>query len=283
MTQIYTQCPFCQTSFKIAESQLSAANGAVRCGACLEIFSAPHNRITLKDSPLPTPENEAPVEIEDVSVEIEVEPNKPVEPVQINEKVELHQALAQLQDEESLETLQPEAIAAIDEPLEILHSGPHRSRLMSFSLILSNLLFILILLAQYGWANIETVMQDQRLNPVTDIFCQYLDCPEKRVLNLNFLATEDLFIRSHPTIDNALQVDFIFSNNASFEQNFPLAELSFTDTDNRLLASRQFTPLEYLPQDLGSFARMPANTSIQISLEIVDPGEQAINYSLNFK
>lgn len=35
-----TQCPHCQTSFRVSHAQLSVARGAVRCGACLQVFNA---------------------------------------------------------------------------------------------------------------------------------------------------------------------------------------------------------------------------------------------------
>ena len=35
-----TQCPHCQTSFRLKLSQLNAARGSVRCGACLQVFNA---------------------------------------------------------------------------------------------------------------------------------------------------------------------------------------------------------------------------------------------------
>ena len=35
-----TQCPHCKASFKVSDEQLNAANGKVRCGACLNIFDA---------------------------------------------------------------------------------------------------------------------------------------------------------------------------------------------------------------------------------------------------
>ncbi|WAD28243.1 DUF3426 domain-containing protein [Pseudomonadaceae bacterium T75] len=40
MTSFITQCPHCRTSFRLSRSQLSAARGVVRCGACLELFNA---------------------------------------------------------------------------------------------------------------------------------------------------------------------------------------------------------------------------------------------------
>jgi predicted Zn finger-like uncharacterized protein len=35
-----TQCPHCQTSFRVSHTQLSVARGVVRCGACLQVFNA---------------------------------------------------------------------------------------------------------------------------------------------------------------------------------------------------------------------------------------------------
>jgi len=35
-----TQCPACQTRFKVSEAQLAAANGLVRCGRCAHVFNA---------------------------------------------------------------------------------------------------------------------------------------------------------------------------------------------------------------------------------------------------
>lgn len=41
MTDAYvTQCPQCQTRFRVTVAQLGAAQGAVRCGTCLHIFNA---------------------------------------------------------------------------------------------------------------------------------------------------------------------------------------------------------------------------------------------------
>ncbi|MEX1236719.1 MAG: DUF3426 domain-containing protein [Pseudomonadales bacterium] len=37
---LITCCPYCDTSFRVTEAQLAVASGAVRCGACLQVFSA---------------------------------------------------------------------------------------------------------------------------------------------------------------------------------------------------------------------------------------------------
>ena len=59
-----TQCPHCQTSFRVSHAQLSVARGVVRCGACLQVFNAAKQLLEQragktaaepKPEPLPTP------------------------------------------------------------------------------------------------------------------------------------------------------------------------------------------------------------------------------------
>ena len=40
MADKVTCCPHCNTSFRITDSQLASAKGAVRCGSCLQVFKA---------------------------------------------------------------------------------------------------------------------------------------------------------------------------------------------------------------------------------------------------
>ncbi|UTH75078.1 DUF3426 domain-containing protein [Chromobacterium sp. IIBBL 290-4] len=53
-----TQCPNCQTRFKVNDAQLAAANGLVRCGRCSHVFQAPDHFVVtqpaLEPAPLPT-------------------------------------------------------------------------------------------------------------------------------------------------------------------------------------------------------------------------------------
>lgn len=43
-----TQCPHCQTSFRVSRAQLAVAHGAVRCGACLHVFNAAQQLLASK-------------------------------------------------------------------------------------------------------------------------------------------------------------------------------------------------------------------------------------------
>lgn len=55
-----TQCPHCQTSFRVTHHQLSVARGVVRCGHCLQVFNAAkqlleQNRANAPVVPAPVP------------------------------------------------------------------------------------------------------------------------------------------------------------------------------------------------------------------------------------
>lgn len=57
---LVTQCPHCQTRFRLTPAQLSVANGHVRCGACLEVFHAANAAVALAERPAPTEPPEQP-------------------------------------------------------------------------------------------------------------------------------------------------------------------------------------------------------------------------------
>lgn len=55
MSGLITRCPKCATAFNVTEAHLNTANGAVRCGSCLNVFNGRENLTsTLKRSPAST-------------------------------------------------------------------------------------------------------------------------------------------------------------------------------------------------------------------------------------
>ncbi|MBN6775855.1 zinc-ribbon domain-containing protein [Pseudomonas granadensis] len=65
-----TQCPHCQTSFRVSHAQLSVARGVVRCGSCLQVFNAAKQLLEQhagKDAltPVAPPQAEAPSPVVD--------------------------------------------------------------------------------------------------------------------------------------------------------------------------------------------------------------------------
>jgi predicted Zn finger-like uncharacterized protein len=63
-----TQCPHCQTSFRVTHHQLSVARGVVRCGQCLQVFNAAkqlleQNRVASDPASLAAPAAVTPVPV----------------------------------------------------------------------------------------------------------------------------------------------------------------------------------------------------------------------------
>ena len=64
-----TQCPHCQTSFRVSHSQLSMARGVVRCGACLQVFNAAQQLLNKSTETEQQPVADAPVAVVPEAVE----------------------------------------------------------------------------------------------------------------------------------------------------------------------------------------------------------------------
>lgn len=200
-----------------------------------------------------------------------------------DKKKEELQSLEELYDDEALATDGGIPLHTIrEEPIPI-YRQQSRSALITFALFFSNILLILGIAVQYAWANIDTYLREARFSPLTGLICNVADCPAVERFDISLFSTDQLLVNTHPSIPNALQIDFIFRNSADFAQAFPLVELSFSDLNRRLVANRLFTPEEYLQQDLQQFTQLMPNSSIQIRLEISDPGAEAINYSLTLR
>lgn len=416
MSALITQCPHCNTSFRVSAAQLNAAGGLVRCGSCLAVFSASDNEIRIKQpapqqlpgtipgfeefteaeetseeqdswqDPQPSPHDSefetqqsaadtvmddddaivkeflqdsdetstqenfahvassdteaadaAPAQVvhdedryqelddeeqdqestisahEDVnhislgdmrldddhavhSADQDDEPGTVPPPVRQwqashipatphtgkDEKVQVRKYLSSLADEESsLTPVDETQLEAFDEePLTFVARKSHSPgrTLLFFSL---NLLLLAGLAVQWLYWNRLTLEEHPRFAFLAPHVCKAFSCPEPvAVPVISALSSQQLQVRTHPRFPDALEVNFIFNNDSTTSQPFPNLELAFSDLNNRLLANRMFTPEEYLTPDLQQFGKMPPQTSVHVVLDLADPGEQAVNYSV---
>jgi predicted Zn finger-like uncharacterized protein len=124
--------------------------------------------------------------------------------------------------------------------------------------------------------------QNEAIRPWLENFCSKGPCGVSSRVNLESINAENLLVRSHPEISNALRVSLVVRNESEFEQAFPDLVLRFTDGENLPVAQRTFSRTHYLPTELRDLQRMPAGIPIHISLDIIDPGIRAINYEVSF-
>ena len=136
------------------------------------------------------------------------------------------------------------------------------------------------LVGQYAFFNFDDLARNPQWHPMYQQACGILGCQLPSRSDITQVRGTNLVIRSHPDYANALIVDAILFNEAKYPQPFPELELSFSALNGGPVASRRFTPQEYLQGELRGMDTMPVRTPLHISLEVVDPGDKAVNYNL---
>ena len=101
MTESFvTQCPHCHTSFKVSHNQLSVARGAVRCGACKQVFNAARQLLEQSTGQAPAALAVAP---SSAALPVEAAPRQPMSQAEWQatnadlEQLDLDQELARLE------------------------------------------------------------------------------------------------------------------------------------------------------------------------------------------
>ena len=165
-------------------------------------------------------------------------------------------------------------------PIEMEWQARSSDWLISLKWIGIMLLLAVTLIAQYAWINFEELSREKQYRALYSKACVTIGCELPDTFNPDAIRSSNLVIRSHPQMNNVLVVDAMLQNTASYEQLFPELELYFSDLNGFPVASRRFRPDEYLAGELSGKKIMPSAKAIHISLDIVDPGRDAVNYRL---
>ncbi|MDH5472874.1 MAG: zinc-ribbon and DUF3426 domain-containing protein [Gammaproteobacteria bacterium] len=250
-----TQCPHCHTIFKIHQQQIKQAEGQVRCGHCLAIFSAEiliddpvinesqqnnveHNHFKLNDIPSITMDRQQPNGLPDV--------------------------------------VPPELRA------EIRSRKKHYSVLSSIFWSLAIITMIAAGIAQYAYYDRTKLVQHNELRPWLEMLCLYAKCelPEPRDPSRIELTHKNVF--THPNQAGALMISATIVNQAEFKQAFPLLDIVFSNVRGEHIAGRRFKPEEYLHISADQLGKMEPGEPISFNIEIIDSGKELMSYEFNF-
>jgi len=144
------------------------------------------------------------------------------------------------------------------------------------------IVLILSLGAQYTYFHFDELSRIPALRPIIAQYCPMIGCELASQSDVSRIVGTNLVVRSHPFEKNALVIDVIIKNQAKFEQPYPVVQLNFENINGDPVASRRFTPKEYISDQTIDLNSMPSNTPIHLTLEIEDPGRDAVNYQLLF-
>ena len=90
-------------------------------------------------------------------------------------------------------------------------------------------------------------------------------------------------MRSHPTRPDALLLSLTIVNRAPRTQAFPKLEVILLDSGGQTLVSHLFDSDEYLAEGADIDTGMTPEAYVHISLDLADPGRQAVGFELQFR
>lgn len=167
------------------------------------------------------------------------------------------------------------------EPLAVETKGKRgiRRRLL-WTLTILGLLAVVI--SQLTYFQFDRLSRVELLRPLYEVGCRWAGCTLPQLVDVSKIKSEKLVVRSDPNNPSVLIVDAIIVNQASYDQPFPAIALTFANLNNDVVAQRVFHPDEYLQGDARGMQDMPSQTPFRIELRIRDPGQDAVNYNIEF-
>lgn len=254
-----TRCSECHSSFRITDEQLDKARGRVICGQCGATFNA-----VLQ------------LQSDDAADDIHAQSGDPSglkAPRGADQETAQPEAVAIQED-------QPEPIDAADWSLQsALHASQERqasttaTRLQWWGLAF----LIVALLLQSAIYFRQPLLENPRFRSVVTQACEPLGCELAELRALELIQLSDRNVYSHPNRNDALMVSASLRNQARFSQHWPDMLLRMSDLRGQIIAERRFSADEYLGQTPKT-VKMPSDQPYSILLEVVDPGNNALNY-----
>jgi len=294
---MFTSCPNCQKQFRVQASQLSIADGQVKCGVCDHEFSALSR---LSDVPLTLEQmnyefdydsEENPAAETALGDEPEFELFEQARPEQ-DVPEEAPPEEANLEEVSSEEAGSGEAGLLSEFPDKILGDIPDelrekppakRSLLATMCWGFGALLLLIIITAQLAWFNRdELLLRYPQLDPVARKICDRLQCELLRYKDISSIKLLNRDVRNHPLYEGSLLVNATMANKSETIQPFPLIQLALFNPGGEVIGYREFKPDEYLDDSINISAGMMPESPIHFVLEVGGPTEGAVSFEFHF-
>lgn len=307
---MYTQCPECETYFRVTEDDLGAAEGQVRCSQCESVFDARTRLLTpTQEHALAVPPMGAESADDPAIGDLfgnESEGDRERDPATDADASAfdsgLDAALDPTMGDRDLGALDaprldPRFDDALPEPVmdEALLRTPlgfelptgasplltdaGRPRPKRGPWLAASALLTLALGAQLVHANREPLARDPRVGPALVDAYRSLRLPLKAPTDLARLAVQRADVTSHPVYRDVLYITATVTNEADFTQPLPLLRVRLDDRWGEPVGVRIFRPEEYLRRAEPNTRAEPGR-AYAIALEVVDPGSEAVGYAL---
>jgi predicted Zn finger-like uncharacterized protein len=260
---MYTYCPNCLAIYQVTSEHIDKAGGRTRCSECRQVYRAADylfddlaavRRAVESQRAAGSQPNEAqgryaPLEIpearRDSGWEMTTEAHPAVQP--------------------STDSWQRRTVSMAD-----IGNG------------LAVGFLVLLLGLQWVFFHRDVLAAEGLFTPAMERMCEVLHCKLPLQVDLAQFGIVERDVRKHPVVDDALLINVSFENRADFAQPYPWFEVSFIDKAGSPVAMRRFSPREYLGKGVDIESGMLPQSPVQVVLEVIDPGEQAVSFQFGF-
>lgn len=250
-----TYCPFCNTRFKIADAQLEAQLGMVRCGHCQQTFDARTGFVSDQPHPqleLPMPDAQLPT--------LDAPASPPAS---------------------TLPVLQPMTLAEQVVIAEGEGISEYRPEYRPWPWAIAAVLLAMLLVAQSAYFfRVELAARMPGLKPALVGSCRILRCTVPLPQKTDLMAIESSELEADPAHENQINLNALLRNRAPFAQAFPNLELTLNDSQDKPLARRILRPADYLPPQENEATGMLPNHELNLRLHLYIDDLRPVGYRL---
>jgi predicted Zn finger-like uncharacterized protein len=254
---VYTRCPGCHTVHPVNASLLAGGAGRYRCGKCNKVSNALES---LFDE-WPTAGARAPVAdgIPVLGLSLDLE----------------HAA------QEGQTTVATESGTA--EPATAQTDRPTARRLLRAAWITGAVLIVLVSIWQWAEFRGQPLLQNPTIESAMQRVGLKMPPPEQPFRDLDSIHLLNRELRSHPVVPGRLRLSATIVNRAQRSQPYPDIEVALLDAAGQVVLRQRFTPSDYLAVGSAADSGMTPQAYLPLTLELADPGVQAVGFELQFR
>lgn len=285
-----TQCPACNTTFRVTAEQIKAKGGRVRCGQCQHVFNALDTLIDALPGNTYLPVGEKmlasvapPQHLPDEmttgapnSADDDREQTASTESMVFSESP-AEENLVENSATESCTPNLPEQTAStastdilLDDPFAELPSPATTRR---WPWVAGSVLLLIALGMQAVVAlRIPLAKSLPAAQPAIAVLCRIAHCTIRLPAQADLISIESSDLHPDQAKPGRLIVSATLKNRAAFSQQFPHLELTLTDIADKAILRKVLPPNAYLPPNIATANGMLSNADIAVNLLIdIDP------------
>ena len=251
---MYTRCPACHTVHPVNAALLAQGSGKYRCGKCNKSASALDSLFDAWPEPGEKP------------------PCSGDTPV-LGLAIDLEKASA------SRQTPQNEGA----EPDEGLPSAASTNWQLRLAWVIAAVLLAAVVLFKLADYFDQPVAEQPIVRSTLETLRLSEPEPEQPFRDLEQIHLVSRELVALEPDSGSLRLNATIVNRANRRQPFPVLAVTLLDAEGTTVASHQFQPEEYLADKARSGLGMTPHAFLPLSLDIEDPGLQAVGFELQFR